>query len=191
MEIDFGREVCGDLNSAETREWLVTNGTGSYASGSDASLRPNQLLAVSLPESPLTFAQQRGVVDACGRTLVTSFGLRSVVPGETQIIRMRLSEAGNPAAPFDGEFGTIFQNRQREADEFYQAVCPHPLTGEMRSIQRQAFAGMLWGKQFYSMPDKWEYPWFAAWDLAFHTIPLALIDPDYAKRQLYLLIREW
>jgi hypothetical protein len=42
-----------------------------------------------------------------------------------------------------------------------------------------------------SMPDKWEYPWFAAWDLAFHCIPLALVDPEFAKRQLLLLGREW
>ncbi len=42
-----------------------------------------------------------------------------------------------------------------------------------------------------SMPDKWEYPWYAAWDLAFHTISLALVDPDFAKHQLVLLTREW
>jgi hypothetical protein len=42
-----------------------------------------------------------------------------------------------------------------------------------------------------SMPDTWEYPWYAAWDLAFHTIPLAMIDPDFAKQQLVLLLREW
>ncbi len=42
-----------------------------------------------------------------------------------------------------------------------------------------------------SMPDKWEYPWFAAWDTAFHCIPLALVDPDFAKDQLILLMREW
>src|SRR2546427_5738282 len=42
-----------------------------------------------------------------------------------------------------------------------------------------------------SMPDKWEYPWYAAWDLAFHCIPLALVDPDFAKEQLILLLREW
>src|SRR5262249_35594565 len=42
-----------------------------------------------------------------------------------------------------------------------------------------------------SMPDKWEFPWYAAWDLAFHTIPLAMVDPDFAKRQLILLLREW
>jgi hypothetical protein len=42
-----------------------------------------------------------------------------------------------------------------------------------------------------SMPDKWEYPWYAAWDLAFHTIPLAMIDPEFAKQQLVLLTKEW
>ena len=96
-------------------------------------------------------------------------------------------------------------------------------------MQRQAFAGLLWSKQFYyydvemwlhgdpagppppdshklgrnnewrhlntsdilSMPDTWEYPWYAAWDLAFHCIPLTLVDPDFAKKQLILLLREW
>ena len=41
------------------------------------------------------------------------------------------------------------------------------------------------------MPDKWEYPWYAAWDLAFHCVPLALVDPEFAKEQLTLLLREW
>ena len=94
---------------------------------------------------------------------------------------------------------------------------------------RQAFAGMLWSKQFYhydvarwldgdpagppppaerrsgrnagwrhlsnrdviSMPDKWEYPWYAAWDLAFHCVTLAHVDPEFAKEQLRLMTREW
>ncbi len=42
-----------------------------------------------------------------------------------------------------------------------------------------------------SMPDKWEYPWYAAWDLAFHCIPMAKIDPGFAKNQLILIMREW
>lgn len=49
----------------------------------------------------------------------------------------------------------------------------------------------LYNDDVISMPDKWEYPWYAAWDLAFHTIPLALIDSEFAKRQLILLLREW
>src|SRR5206468_2846983 len=47
------------------------------------------------------------------------------------------------------------------------------------------------GANVISMPDPWEYPWFAAWDLAFHAIPLALTDPEFAKQQLVLLTREW
>ena len=153
----------------------------------------------------------------------------TVLPGETKVVRLRLSDLENLESPFGTDFDTIFCHRQQEADEFYQSVCPHPLSEDMRAVQRQAFAGMLWSKQFYhyvvydwlngdpnppkppasrqggrnhqwthlfnediiSMPDTWEYPWFAAWDLAFHTIPLALIDPEFAKKQLYLFTREW
>ncbi len=49
----------------------------------------------------------------------------------------------------------------------------------------------LYNADVLSLPDKWEYPWYAAWDLAFHTIALALVDPDFAKEQLILLLREW
>ena len=49
----------------------------------------------------------------------------------------------------------------------------------------------LYNDDVISMPDKWEYPWYAAWDLAFHCIPIALIDPDFAKEQLVLFLREW
>jgi Glycosyl hydrolase family 63 C-terminal domain len=49
----------------------------------------------------------------------------------------------------------------------------------------------LYNEDIVSMPDKWEYPWYAAWDLAFHCVPIALVDPDFAKEQLILLLREW
>jgi len=49
----------------------------------------------------------------------------------------------------------------------------------------------LYNDDVMSMPDKWEYPWYAAWDLGFHCIALAIVDPDYAKEQLVLLLREW
>jgi len=49
----------------------------------------------------------------------------------------------------------------------------------------------LYNSDVISMPDKWEYPWYAAWDLAFHCIPLALVDSDFAKEQLTLMLREW
>jgi hypothetical protein len=49
----------------------------------------------------------------------------------------------------------------------------------------------LYNADVISMPDKWEYPWYAAWDLAFHSVPLALVDSDFAKEQLILMLREW
>src|SRR6185295_15577630 len=49
----------------------------------------------------------------------------------------------------------------------------------------------LFNRDVISMPDKWEYPWYAAWDLAFHTLPLARLDPAFAKEQLILMLREW
>ncbi|OGE25034.1 MAG: glucosidase [Candidatus Dadabacteria bacterium RIFCSPHIGHO2_12_FULL_53_21] len=149
--------------------------------------------------------------------------------GGTKIIRLRLADSNKLTSPFGPEFEKVFEDCKREADEFYERINPFNASEEIKAVQRQAFAGMLWTKQFYyyviedwlkgdpnhpsppherkngrnrewthlynddilSMPDKWEYPWFAAWDLAFHTIPLAIIDPEFAKRQLTLLTREW
>ncbi|HEY9598630.1 MAG TPA: glucosidase [Cyanophyceae cyanobacterium] len=177
----------------------------------------------------LSYGQKKTVNPAQEGTKASAHYELIVPPGETKIVRLRLSELENLDSPFGTDFDNIFRQRQQEADEFYQAVCPSPISEDMRSVQRQAFAGMLWSKQFYhyivydwlngdpnppkppeqrkwgrnrewthlfnediiSMPDKWEYPWFAAWDLAFHTIPFALIDPEFAKKQLYLFTREW
>jgi hypothetical protein len=66
---------------------------------------------------------------------------------------------------------------------------PAPPTERKRG--RNAEWTHLYNDDVVSMPDKWEYPWYAAWDLAFHTIPLALVDPDFAKAQLVLFLREW
>ncbi|HET7080167.1 MAG TPA: glucosidase [Chloroflexia bacterium] len=148
--------------------------------------------------------------------------------GAAAQIRLRLTNMGQDR-PFGRVFDAAFAARRAEADAFYAAIQPPSLPEDPRRVQRQALAGMLWGKQLYdydvnrwmegdpayrpppaqrekgrnadwchltafdviSMPDKWEYPWFATWDLAFHTIPLALVDPDYAKRQLLLMTREW
>jgi hypothetical protein len=150
-------------------------------------------------------------------------------PGETAVVRLRLTDAGlHGEEPF-ADFDDIFELRKQEADEFYATVIPQHLSSDAQSVMRQGFAGMLWSKQFYhyvvrdwlrgdpgnppppservkgrnhewthlfnadviSMPDKWEYPWYAAWDLAFHCIPLALVDSDFAKEQLTLMLREW
>ncbi|TVQ45720.1 MAG: glucosidase [Gloeocapsa sp. DLM2.Bin57] len=162
-------------------------------------------------------------------TKVSIYYSLMINPGKTQTVRLRLSDSPDLTNPFGTDFEPLFQTRIAEADAFYQRICPSDLSADQRNIQRQAFAGMLWSKQFYyyavdqwlkgdpqqpsppsqrlqgrnhrwehfygddvlSMPDKWEYPWFASWDLAFQTIPLAMIDPDFAKRQLQRLTREW
>ena len=150
-----------------------------------------------------------------------------VAPQGSVTIKLRLSKTVI-AHPLEEDFDTIFENRKKEADDFYDKIYKGNNTDEAM-VQRQAFAGMLWNKQYYnidinnwldgdagmpkppeirkkgrnkkwrtlnnediiSMPDKWEYPWYAAWDLAFHCIPLALIDEHFAKSQLILFLREW
>jgi len=153
----------------------------------------------------------------------------SIGAGETREVRLRLTGNDASAKMLGHEFEDVFKHRIAEADEFYRKFAPVAGSSDLKLVQRQSFAGLLWSKQFYhynvrrwlrgdpagpeppqqrklgrnhqwghlynddvlSMPDKWEYPWFAAWDLAFHCIPLALVDPDFAKQQLILLLREW
>ncbi len=153
---------------------------------------------------------------------------RITVPGGGEArFRLRLMPDGD--GPGFDDFDEILRRRRAEADEFYDALQQGIDDPDARLVQRQAFAGMLWTKQFYyidipewldgdplqpkppksrlhgrnsdwrhlnnadvmSVPDKWEYPWYAAWDLAFHCVTLALIDPEFAKSQLVLLRREW
>jgi hypothetical protein len=68
---------------------------------------------------------------------------------------------------------------------------PPPPRGRAASARNREFAHHLYNRDIISVPDKWEYPWYAAWDLAFHTIPFAAIDADFAKGQLELFLREW
>ncbi len=151
----------------------------------------------------------------------------TVGPGETQVVRARLRPPAMTALSYG--FDAVLDRRRAEADEFYAELIPASASDDERLVARQAFAGMIWGKQFYrydvrrwldgdptqppppserrfgrnaawmhldardvmSMPDPWEYPWFAAWDLAFHTVALAHLDPAFAKYQLLALCREW
>ncbi|MBC7773655.1 MAG: hypothetical protein H7210_14265, partial [Pyrinomonadaceae bacterium] len=169
-------------------------------------------------------------------------------PGQSAVVRMRMwpappdgasdptSHANDHArgqremtAGIGGDFDDVFAQRIAEADEFYKAVIPKHLDEGATRVARQAYAGMMWSKQFYhyivkewldgdpnqptppperksgrnsdwghlfnrdviSMPDKWEYPWYAAWDLAFHVVGISKIDPEFAKQQLILMLREW
>ncbi len=135
---------------------------------------------------------------------------------------------GNITNPFEN-FDDLFNQRKREADEFYADLQKDIHSDDEKLVQRQAYAGLLWSKQFYyynvdqwlngdlrhaalphqrrfgrnhqwrhlsnadiiSMPDKWEFPWYASWDLAFHSVSFAGIDPSFAKQQLLLLTKEW
>ena len=147
--------------------------------------------------------------------------------GKSVQLRLRLCE--DPVEePFGRGYTGTFTRRRREADQFYEAL-HGDIDADLANVQRQAFAGLLWTKQFYfydvnewldgdenqptppekrkqgrnsnwrtlfnkdivSMPDKWEYPWYAAWDSAFHMVPLALLDANWAKDQLVLFLREW
>ncbi len=151
---------------------------------------------------------------------------RIISAGEKTVIRLRLTPEvlSDPLA----DVNDIIDTRHSEADEFYASIHPTKASEDECRVQRQAFAGLMWGKQNYifdvekwlsgdnknqpppdsrkhirnehwrhlnsqrilSMPDTWEYPWFAAWDLAFHTVPIALIDPEFAKEQLLLMLFE-
>jgi len=66
-----------------------------------------------------------------------------------------------------------------------------PTPPEVRKRGRNADWRHLYNLDVHAMPDKWEYPWYAAWDSAFHTLPIAMVDPEWARRQLVLLLREW
>jgi hypothetical protein len=152
----------------------------------------------------------------------------TVQPGDSRIVRLRLSNVAPGKDNVFSDFDDVLEIRRKEADEFYDKIIPRSLNADEANVMRQALAGMLWSKQFYhydvdkwleergadpfkdnrkqaprndhwhhmyngdiiSMPDKWEYPWYAAWDLAFHVLALTLVDPDFGKQQLKLMLKE-
>jgi hypothetical protein len=168
-----------------------------------------------------------------GRGTKAAAHYRLDVPaGGSVEIRLRLTDKSPGEMPHAGPFDLCDETidlRLREADEYYATVIPAHLSVEAKRVMRQAFAGLLWSKQYYHyivrewldgdpaspppprerfegrnsdwvqlynadvilMPDKWEYPWYATWDLAFHCVALAPIDADFAKSQLTLFLREW
>jgi len=165
-----------------------------------------------------------------GGTKAAAYWKLQIPAGAEVTVRLRLvAESAAPAKPFGADFHRTFEQRIAEADVFYESRLPDESEPEKRNVARQAYAGLLWSKQFYhysvkdwlegdpaeptppaerwkgrnndwqqlfnrdviSMPDKWEYPWYAAWDLAFHMLPMADVDPSFAKQQLLLMLREW
>jgi hypothetical protein len=173
-------------------------------------------------------------------TKVAALYRYDLAPGASAAIRLRFTNSlADPSSSktksgtdtlLGDTFERAFEARKTEADEFYSNVGKRQeLSGDAHNVMRQAFAGLLWSKQYYhydvtkwlegdpsgppppperkygrnhrwthlynedviSMPDNWEFPWYAAWDLSFHMLPISMIDPDYAKEQLILLLREW
>lgn len=170
----------------------------------------------------------------------------TIAPGESMTIPCRIVQVAPAGAiqsypiramglsAFDAMFERTFADRIGEMQRFYSTGRLGTLNAEERNVALQAYAGLLWSKQFYHfivadwldgdrdqppppperkrtgvggarntewrhmyardvilMPDKWEYPWFAAWDLAFHCVAVSHIDPHLAQQQLLLMMREW
>ena len=128
-------------------------------------------------------------------------------PGFEEVFRRRIEEADAFYRPIISQklppgaagvmrqvYGSLFWSRQ-----FYFYVVKDWLEGDPKlpppPPERKTGPNAAWTHLFnrnvLSMPDKWEYPWYAAWDLAFQMLPLARVDPDFAKEQLVLLLREW
>ncbi len=153
---------------------------------------------------------------------------RQIAAGKSHTIKLRLTQ-GRPSLGAFSDFDQIFASRKKQSENYYNQIQAKIADKDMRLVQRQAYAGVLWSKQFYyfdvnewlegdtpehkppasrnngrngrwrhanmsdviSMPDKWEYPWFAAWDWAFHLVTLANLDIEDAKQQLILLAQCW
>lgn len=152
-----------------------------------------------------------------------------LAPGESATVYSVISDRENVRC-VAAEIDVLIETRRAEADQFYGALQKSDIISEeRREIQRRAWAGMIWCKQFYyfwvdrwlkgdpdqqpvpesrarirnihwkhmycedilSMPDSWEYPWFAVWDSAFHAMIFADFDPFFAKLQVRRFTREW
>jgi hypothetical protein len=208
-------------------EWLVTDN------------ETNRLRVFNLPNAARYVKDginaylvqgHRDAVNPAGTGTKVAAHYQLEVPARgSQQIRLLLTEAmiSPLTQTFGEEFDRVMRSRLADADEFYNDVIPSGVTEDERLIARQAYAGMLWSKQFYyypvnawinteilppdavrhprtrnvewfhlesfdiiSMPDKWEYPWFAAWDLSFHCYTLAGVDIDFAKDQMRLITNQ-
>jgi hypothetical protein len=152
-------------------------------------------------------AGRRGIINPSQTgTKAAAHYQHDIGPGGSAIVQLRLRADANDEA-FGPSFDQAFEQREREADRFYQSVVPAGASEDAACVIRQALGGMLWSKQYFFLDTdkwldehgvdpmqsasavvKWEYPWFAAWDLAFHTLALCTVDPEFAKHQLDLLL---
>ena len=198
----------------ETNVERVFKGTNDHPFKKD-------LINDAVVEGDYTLAEKKGE----GTKFAPLYDL-NIDAGETKTIRLRLTSE-TLSAPFDENFDTVFLDRIKESGTFLASLTEGS-SEEQREIQKQAFAGLLWTKQYYnydveqwlqgdpnttppqerrhgrnnnwktlrnhdilSMPDAWEYPWFAAWDTAFHCVTFSMVDHEFAKKQLLLFTKEW
>jgi hypothetical protein len=239
-----GQQKQSKVSVLVTQHWQLGE-YALYSSGGDELLftenetNCSRLYGVTSPTSHCKDAFHEYVVEgklesvnpAATGTKAAAHYTRTVGSGETITFDLRLASIVDGrllSAPFS-DFDSLLRQRRKEADEFYSVVLPPKLSADAKLVARQAFAGMLWSKQYYhyvvtdwlagdpaqpvppperlagrnhdwphffardvlSMPDKWEFPWFASWDLGFHCVTLAYIDPHLAKEQILRMLREW
>jgi hypothetical protein len=243
IEGPAGTAMLGATDYRYGKRWLLSEGspellfTENQTNAERLYRTPNRTPYVKDSFHRYVVNGERDAVNpALKGTKAAAHYVAQVAPGQSWTLRCRFTDQ-NPADGkqasaktfFGADFEDVFAKRLQEADEFYAVRAGEGVTEDARLVQRQAFAGLLWGKQSYhydvqrwldgdstqpkpdpnrkfgrnhdwnslynsdviSMPDKWEYPWYAAWDLAFHCVAMALIDPEYAKEQLVLFLREW
>ncbi len=232
----FAFTVLRDAPAQPSRLLFTENDTNQQRMNPNTAPKPEGVPAPSAPfpgkdafNHFLVHGEQNAVRPDGQGTKCAFLFAEDLEAGASEVLYLRLAridQSPPPTLSLDQAIA-VFQQRQREADAFYASVIPQQATAEEKAVSRQAYAGLLWCKQFYyfvanawlkgdetqpapqreskaneswthlfcrdvlSVPDKWEYPWFAAWDLAFHMIPMTAIDPEFAKGQLLLLLREW
>ena len=128
------------------------------------------------PEFDALFAQRQREADQFHDKLIPA-----TLDADARVI-LRQAAAG---VLWSKQFYHYYVRRWLEGDPAYPPPPPERRHGRNHEWTH------LYNEDVISMPDKWEYPWYAAWDLAFHMLPLALVDPDFAKDQLVLFLREW
>jgi hypothetical protein len=234
-----GNSRCSTIECASKRygrRWLVCEGRPEllFTENETNTQRlfgvPNATPYVKDGINNFVVGGQKDAVNPAQQGTKASARYRVEIPASGSVtLKLRFTDQQPTAQTLGKEFDDVFAARIKEAEDFYACRLGVCSLKDAAQVQRQAFAGMLWSKQFYhfdvrtwldgdptqpappegrkhgrnrdwmhlynsdviSMPDKWEYPWYATWDLAFHCIPLALVDPDFAKEQLVLLLREW
>jgi hypothetical protein len=195
------------LFGAENRTPYVKDGINEYiVRGIQEAVNPDRTGTKASAHYELAVAAGETVVVRL-RLTNNDFKSKSAFASFDKTFALRQREADEfYATVIPDDLSTDAQNVMRQgfagmlwSKQFYHYVIKDWLEGDPGNPQppqerkrgRNHDWTHLYNADVISMPDKWEYPWYAAWDLAFHCIPLALVDPDFAKEQLTLMLREW